>query len=148
MIRRAFALLALSAVTIFAQGPGRNRQDLPQDTDPQTRIQMRVARLAVLLGLSDEQKTKATAIFTEAYAAGENTRTAAETARTSLNAAVKANDAAAIDRLSAQLGSLHGQSLAIHSKAEAAFYALLTADQKAKFDALPQRGEGGGRGPR
>ena len=75
-------------------------------------------------------------------------RAEVQTARTGLDAAVKANQTATIDTLSTQLGTYEGQKLSIQSKAQAAFYAILTADQQAKYDTLHgPGGPGGGRGP-
>lgn len=115
--------------------------------DPQTMIKMRVDRLATLLNLTDAQKTSATTIFTNAYTAGEDVRTKLQANRQSLSDAIKKNDTAAIDTLSATAGTLSGQLTAIESKAEAAFYALLTPDQQAKYDSMPHHGPGGPGGP-
>jgi Spy/CpxP family protein refolding chaperone len=157
MKRRVLVALALSTVSVFAQGRGGGRPDGGADGNPpdaQTMIARRVEMLARFLTLTDDQKAKATTIFTEAHATGTSARTAAATTRQSLRDAVKSNDTAAIDRLAVQLGSTSGQLIAIDSKAEAAFYLLLTAEQKAKYDERGQRGGPGffggggpGRGP-
>jgi Spy/CpxP family protein refolding chaperone len=106
-------------------------------------IQMRVDRMATQLSLTDTQKTKATAIFTEAFTAAQSIQADLHTNRQSLEDAVKKNDAAAISTLSVTAGTLSGQLTAINTKAEAAFYATLTADQQAKYDAYPHGGPGG-----
>jgi predicted nucleic acid-binding protein len=62
------------------------------------------------------------------------------TAHTSLTAAVKGNQPATIDTLAAQLGTYEGQIASARSEAQAAFYAILTADQQTKFDSLPGAG--------
>ena len=75
------------------------------------------------------------------------------TANQSLVDAVKKNDTAAIDQVSANIGTLQGQLTAIQSKADAAFYAILTPDQQSKYHIGPMGGPGGmgpgmmGRGP-
>jgi len=56
--------------------------------------------------------------------------------------AVKKNDTAAIDQLSATIGTETGQLSAIQNKADAAFYAILTPDQQAKYDKAGPRGRG------
>ena len=126
-------LIALSALPLLAQAGMRlegNRLDY----------------LAGYLSLTDAQKTQAKAIFDAAATAAETARGQADSARTALNTAIKANASdAELDRLSAAIGVIHGQITAIHAKAEAKFYNLLTAEQKAKYDA---RGSGGPRGPR
>jgi Spy/CpxP family protein refolding chaperone len=106
--------------------------------------------LAGYLSLTDTQKTQATTIFTAAATAtatAQGQRTAAQAA---LTAAIKINASdSELDRLSAALGVIHGQITAIQAKASAKFYALLTADQKTKFDALGDRQGGlGGNGSR
>jgi hypothetical protein len=67
---------------------------------------------------------------------------------------VKSNDTATIDQQSITFGTLSGQMVAAERKAEAAFYAILTAEQKAKYGERPAMGFGGpgpggfGGGPR
>ena len=78
-------------------------------------------------------------------AVSKESRPCNETARASLKDASKSNSTANIDSLSTQIGTLTGQLTAIQSKADAAFYALLTADQKTRYDAVGSgRGPGGG----
>jgi Spy/CpxP family protein refolding chaperone len=134
--------LAAGMVASLAAAQGRGARAMGGGTppDPETMIQMRVSRLATLLTLTDDQKAKATSIFTSAYTASEVPRGSLQSNRESLAAAVKKNDAAAIDTLAITLGNLSGQLTAIESKAEAAFYAILTAEQKAKYDAMPGGG--------
>jgi Spy/CpxP family protein refolding chaperone len=70
----------------------------------------------------------------------------ATAARDALKAAIKANSSdSELDRLSAAAGVIEGQLTGIQAKASAKFYALLTADQKTKYDALGNRGGGPGR---
>ena len=110
---------------------------------PATQAQMRVNRLAAELSLTDAQKTTALSIFSTAYTNAATIQTNLRTAQTSLRDAVKANNTATIDSLAATIGTATGQLSAIKSKADAAFYAILTTDQKALYDARPA----GGRGP-
>lgn len=106
--------------------------------------------LAGYLSLTDSQKEQAKAIFDAAEVAAEGVSGQLASARDTLNAAVK-QDApeAQLDQLAAALGVVNGRLAAIHAKASAKFYVLLTAEQKTKYD---QRGERGGpgrfRGPR
>jgi hypothetical protein len=131
------ALLLLGS-GLFAQGPGHGRPGPPDH----------VAMMSTLLSLSEGQKAHATAVYANARTAEKGIQASMRTAQTALNAAVKKNDIAAIDTLTAQIGSLHAQSLAAQSKAEAAFYSNLTAEQQAKYDTLHRGGFGGGpRGP-
>lgn len=105
-----------------------------------------VERLTSALTLTAAQQTQATTIFTNAFNAEANLRTNLQTAHTSLRTAVQKNDTASIDNLSSQIGALSGQELNIQSKAEAAFYATLTADQQTKYASQHTRGGPGGPG--
>lgn len=151
-LQTLLAIAALSATMAFAQFRPMHGQD-NGTTDPATMIANRVAFLKALLTLTDAQATQASTILTNELAAETPIRTNLTTLETSLQAAVKSNSTAQIDSLSAQIGTAHGQLTAIDAKADAAFYALLTADQKTKYDALgghdgPGGGPGGGRGGR
>lgn len=117
-----------------------------QNNDPATMIANRVAFLKALLTLTDAQVTQATKIYTDQLAAETTLRASLDTARTSLTAAVKSNSTATIASLSSEIGTLNGKMTLADATADAAFYALLTADQKTKFDALNGQ-DGGGRGP-
>ena len=131
---------ALAAVTFAAA--------LPLSAQSSTRFHSanRLDFLTGYLSLTDSQKPQAKAIFdaeATAQATSQGQRTAAETA---LKAAIKLNASdSELDRLSATIGVIHGQGAAIHAKASAKFYALLTAEQKAKYDALADRQGGPGR---
>ena len=114
------SLTLLAATLAFAQ-------TTHTPPDPATMAQMRVNRLATELSLTDAQKTTALSIFTTAYTAAQTVQTNLQTNRQSLATAVKNNDAATIDQLAAASGTLSGQLTAINSKADAAFYAILTA---------------------
>jgi Spy/CpxP family protein refolding chaperone len=131
----------MTAGLALAQGRGGT------PPDPQTMIQMRVDRLATQLTLTDAQKTQAVTIFTDAFNASQPIQSDLRSNRQSLSDAIKKNDTAAISTLSVTAGVLSGQLTAINSKAEAAFYAMLTADQQAKYDSQPHGGPGGPGGP-
>jgi Spy/CpxP family protein refolding chaperone len=133
-MKKTLSALLLLAAAAFAQGPGG-------PPDPAARV----ARMTVLLNLTAAQQAQATTIFTNEQAALAPLQTQTQTAHTSLSAAVKGNQTATIDTVAAQIGSLHAQTSSVQSKAQAAFYALLTADQQTKYDSLPGPG---GRGPR
>jgi Spy/CpxP family protein refolding chaperone len=136
----------VTAVLGLAQPPGGRPGGGPS-ADPQAMIKMRVDFLGAQLGLTDSQKDQAAGIFTAAYTASQSIRSELQTNRQSLSDAVKKNDTASIERLAAASGILNGQITAIDSKAEAAFYALLTVEQQAKYDSAPRAGPGGPAGP-
>ncbi len=123
--------------------PGRGRRGMMGggNFDPAQMVQMRVDRLAQRLSLTDAQKTQATKIFTDAQTAAQPIHTSLQQNRTSLRDAVQKNDLGAIDQVSSTMGGLEGQLTSIQSKAEAAFYVILTPDQQAKYGT---RGMGGG----
>lgn len=145
-ITRLLAVATLSAAAILAQGP-RQEHDLGHGStappDTATVVQRQVSFLTTLLTLTTGQVTQATTIFTTAINAITPLQTSITTARTSLAAAVKSNATATIDQLSTTIGTLTGQITAIDNKADAAFYVLLTADQKTKLDQLGSDGFGG-----
>lgn len=132
--------ILLSAALAFAQGPRGNGGTPP---DAAQMIEMRVNMLAARLSLTDAQKTQATKIFTDAQTAGEAARTALRTAHTSMADAVKNSDTASIDQLARDIGAATADLTSIEGKAMAAFRAILTTDQQAKFDSLHGRGMGG-----
>jgi len=150
MKRSLMSILAIGTVAtgmMVAQGPHGGHGGNPPD--PATMVADQLARLTDRLTLTAAQQAQATTIFTNAATAETAVRTNLQTAQTSLAAAVKTGDNASIDNLSSQIGSLTGQEINIQSKAQAAFYKILTADQQAKY--TPGRGFGGpggfGRGP-
>ncbi len=137
----AMFVSALLAGAIMAQ---------PSPPDPATMIAHRVERLTNMLGLSSAQAAQATTIFTNAQTAASPIQTNVRTYRTSLETAVKANDVTSIEMLSGQIGTAEGQVLAIESKANASFYAILTGDQQTKAASMPGilgGGPGGMGGP-
>lgn len=144
-LSRVIAAGVLLSATMMAQrgfGPRANGGS----PDPATMVQNRVTRLTTLLTLTAVQAAQATTIFTNAATATTTLQTTLSTDRDSLQTAIKGNATATIDSLSATMGSLTGQITAIQSKADAAFYAILTADQKAKLDQLGGFGFGPGHG--
>jgi Spy/CpxP family protein refolding chaperone len=146
---RKFTLLcaaaALAGTVAFAQN--MRPRDSAAAPDQTAMITMRVNMLAAQLNLTDAQKAQAITIFANANTASQTIRTSQQTNQQSLAAAVKTNAIGTIDSLSFTIGGLQGQLTAIDSKAEAAFYAILTTDQKTLYDAMPHGGPGGRGGP-
>jgi Spy/CpxP family protein refolding chaperone len=107
----------------------------------------RLEYLTGYLSLTDAQKTQAKTIFDTASTANETARGQLTAAQGALSAAVKANRPdVELDQLAAAVGVIQGQMAATNAKTSAKFYALLTADQKTKYDALGNHGGGGGPG--
>ena len=141
----ACGLAAILSATLVAQRPFGVLTSSP--ADPATMVEHRVARLTALLGLSSEQATQATTIFTNAQTALAPFEAGLRQATEALPAAVKSNATATIDTLATTIGSATAQITAIRNKADAAFYAILTSDQQAKFGQTGGWGMGG-LGPR
>jgi len=111
-------------------------------------IERRVQMLTRFLSLTEAQATQATTIFTQAQASAEPVRTSLREAHQAMRTAVKANDSGGIATAASSIGTLTGQEAAIQGRADAAFYAILTAEQKAKHDQMgPGRMGPGGMGP-
>jgi len=114
----------------------------------------RLEYLTGYLSLTETQQAQAKTLFDAAAAANETARGQMTAAQDALTAAVKANRAdAELDRLAAAVGVIQGQMAGINAKSSAKFYALLTTEQKTKYDAIGNRGGGGpggggGAGPR
>jgi Spy/CpxP family protein refolding chaperone len=139
-----FVLIAFASALLLAQNPPQQERMAPPN--PQMRIQHRVQFLTTMLSLTPDQQQKATAIFTGEESAGEAVRQQMQSAHQSLAAAIKSNDAAGIDSAAGTIGSLTGQQIAAHAKANAAFYQILTPDQQNKYSQL-ERGPMHMRGP-
>ncbi len=139
--------IASAMLAAFALAGTASAQRPLHDGAGGTMSSNRLDFLAGYLSLTDSQKSQAQAIFDAASTASTTAQGQLTAARDALTAAVKTNAAdTQLDRLAAAVGTVHGQLEAIRAKANAKFYALLTAEQKTKYDALGNRGAGGGRG--
>ena len=138
-------LIFLAAMLpLLAQGPGPGPRPRgfggPRAGGPGGGGPNQVAYLAGYLGLTDAQKTAATAIFTAADTASTTARGALRSAEDALQAGVKAGTSEnQLDQLAAAVGVAQGQLAAIRAKADVKFRALLTPDQKTKLDTPPAR---------
>ena len=142
-IMRIASVAALTTVAVLAQWPrgengfhngGGGGSATP--ADPATVVARQVSFLTTLLALTTGQATQATTIFTTALTATTALETQIDTAETALATAIKANATATITTQATAIGNLQGQIIATNAKADAAFYLLLTADQKTKLDTL------------
>jgi len=139
-ITTAAAIAVLSAGAILAQhdmhpgafggGSGTINTNPP---DVATIVAREVSFLTSLLTLTTGQQTQATTIFTSALNSISPLQTTITTAQTALATAVKANDTAGITTQSTAIGTAQGKIIGIQAAADAAFYALLTSDQKTKL---------------
>ncbi len=140
-MKRSLALIAVLGLVTMTQA-----QTTPTHTPPSpaTMAQHQVQRYTTLLTLTPTQVEQATTFFTAEATAHQNARASEHTAHQALEAAVKANDSATIQSTAATLGQMSGEMMAAHALAQAQFYAILTADQKTKFDQLEQEHVMGG----
>ncbi len=150
----AIATLATPFLLAQSTGTGTGTGTTGTTPTPPTAAQIvanRVTRLTALLTLTSTQQTQATTIFTAEQTALSTIMTSLQTAHTALQTAIKADDQTGIGTQSTQIGSLTTQQIEAQAKGDAAFYALLTSDQKTKYDTLQSvgigGGGGGGRGP-
>ena len=134
----------LTALSVTALAAGMLLADTPAAV--QGNRGSRIQRMAIVLGLTDAQKTQAKSIFDAGPQAAQPLFKQIRTVRQSLHSAATGGGGD-VDQLSSQLGTLTGQLAAIHTQSMAQFYALLTPDQQAKAQALRRTG-GGRRGPR
>jgi Spy/CpxP family protein refolding chaperone len=98
-----------------------------------------VHRLAVRLSLTPDQQNQARAIFRQSRASVKMLAPKLRDERVALKTAVRTDNEVQIDRILQQDSQLNAQARAIHAKAMAKFYQILTPDQKAKFDQLDMR---------
>jgi Spy/CpxP family protein refolding chaperone len=140
-MKNALAALLLS----FALGATLLAQDAPAFTPgPQNHV----AFLTKKLGLTAPQQSQATAIFTNNRAAESTLHASMKTARQSLNDAVKSNNTVSIEQLSTTIGNLTAQLTLAQSKSRAAFYQILTPEQRSTLDQLESQHGSGSQGPR
>jgi Spy/CpxP family protein refolding chaperone len=104
-----------------------------QAPDPATMAQHQVERLTQALTLTSSQQSQANTIFTAEATANQSVMASMQQARTALETAIKANDAGGIGTAANTIGTLTAQMTTNNAKAQAAFYAILTADQQAKY---------------
>jgi Spy/CpxP family protein refolding chaperone len=140
-MKRSLALAAVLGLITMAQA-----QTPPMHTPPSpaTMAQHEVQRYTTLLTLTPAQVEQATTYFTAEATARQNARASERTAHQALEAAIKANDSAVIQSTSTTLGQMSAEGIAAHSVARAQFYAILTAEQKTKYDQLEQEHMMGG----
>lgn len=131
--------LAGSMLAVFAVVPL-----LAQGGPPQFGPGNRLDFLAGYLSLTDAQKEQAKTIFDAADEAAQTVLGQLTSARDALRQGIKSGKTdAELDQLAAAVGTVEGTLAGINAKAEAKFYALLTAEQKTKYDQLGQRGGAG-----
>lgn len=127
----SFALAGI----LIAQGPGGGRH-------AQNQVQFMTARLS----LTAEQQSQATAIFGGAASTESSLHASLRTAQQGLNDAVKSDNTVAMEQLSFTIGNLTSQLTLARAKTRAAFYRILTPEQRTKLDQLENQHPAGFRG--
>jgi Spy/CpxP family protein refolding chaperone len=139
LTRRLIGIAMLSACFVGAQDMDAGHTP----PSPATMVTHRISRLTTLLTLTSSQQTQATTIFTDEQSTTVPLAQSMRAAHRALATAVEANDASTIAAQATQIGTLTQQEVEARSKAEAAFYAILTPDQQAKYKQLMSHGPGG-----
>jgi Spy/CpxP family protein refolding chaperone len=122
-LRLILLMLGLAGL-VAAQAP-RRRMMTPQ---------MREERLSKALNLNGDQQRQVHQAFEDSDMQLQGLMDTARSLRSQLLAAVKADDLDQIDHVSRQLAEVHKTTTEIRADTWAKVYALLTPDQKTKFD--------------
>jgi Spy/CpxP family protein refolding chaperone len=148
-------LAIVMAGTLAAQKtpePGSIQNDSNQKYSNQTRAAKGPdyisEHLAKELNLTADQQTKVRAIFADTHQRAQALEPKMREEREALKTAVKAGNDREIDRILQQNSQLNADFEALHVKAMAKVYAMLTPDQKTKFDQLDAGWFGPVHGPR
>ncbi len=96
-------------------------------------------RIVANLNLTDAQKQQVKSIFERQNQSAQPLRQQILQNRQALNQAMKSDNPGQIQSLSTTLGNLQGQLAAARNSAMAQVYALLTPEQKTKFDQIERR---------
>jgi len=114
--------------------------------DPAQMVDMRVERMNENLKLNKDQQKKIKSLYMDAQKANMEVMGGMREANQAIAAAVKNNDTSAMSQAANTIGTLTAQVTVNNAKAEAAVWAVLTADQQAKYQ--PMVGGMGGMGMR
>jgi Spy/CpxP family protein refolding chaperone len=123
-------LLPLFAAGFLAAQPATPPQQQPQHHARATMME----RMAKRYNLSADQQSQATTIFHGAREQAKALSPQLKQEHQAVSAAIKTDNEAQIDQILHHDAAMNAQARAIHAKAMAKFYAILTPDQKAKFD--------------
>ncbi|HEY6345340.1 MAG TPA: Spy/CpxP family protein refolding chaperone [Bryobacteraceae bacterium] len=131
-------LTILMAGALYAQQPVPSGANPPTTTRQQSaaRSDYAARHLTRALNLTPDQQTKVKAIFADARQRREALAPKMREERAALKTAVQKGDDREIDRILHQNAQLNADVRAVHVKAMARVYTLLTPDQKTKFDQL------------
>ena len=128
-MRKLIAICAIAAGIVLAQSA--TTTITTTTAPPRARV---LRRLVQTLALTGDQKQQAKTILQTARTQAQPLAQQLQADRQALATAIQAGDTATIQSLSAKMGTLRGQVLAIRSQGMAQFFALLTQDQKTKAE--------------
>jgi Spy/CpxP family protein refolding chaperone len=137
-----FLAIAMAGTLAAQQGtqPSSNQnysnQKYSNRTEATKRSDYISEHLAKELNLTPDQQTKVRAIFADTHQRAQALEPKMREEREALKTAVKAGNDREIDRILQQNSQLNADFEAMHVKAMAKVYAMLTPDQKTKFDQL------------
>src|SRR5215475_5482471 len=128
-------------LSLFAAGLLSTQAVSAQTTQTAPKSHHRVGRpmlqrLTAQLSLTADQQSQAKAIFQQSREQMKTIAPQLHEQRQAMANAVKSGNEAQIDQVTQQNVPLNAQARAIHAKAMAKFYQILTPDQKAKFDQM------------
>ena len=150
-MKRAFALAAVMGLATLGLSTQLHSQAGPQaehaPLSPEQMAQHQVQRYTTLLSLSPAQVEQATTLFTAEATARSGQHATERAAHEALEAAIKANDKEIIQSTATAMGQKSGEMMAAHALLQAQFYAMLTAEQKAKYSELEEEHRMGPHGP-
>ena len=131
-------LTILLAGALYAQQPAPSGGNPPttREQSAARRSDYRTQHLTQELNLTPDQQTKVKAIFADERQRREALAPKMREERAALKTAMQKGDDQEIDRIVHQNAQLNADVKALHVKAMAKVYALLTPDQKTKFDQL------------
>lgn len=115
---------------------GMEQEAPPQEDANTASVRAHLDRFARELALTPEQETQARAIYEQAGAETTPLQAKLRARWEALGDAVRDNQSAEIETLSDEVGTIEHEFLLRQSEADAAFYALLTEEQKREFDEL------------
>lgn len=131
------ALITVLAAGAFAQAPGAGSPEGVTSTQPgPPALNRHLEHIAQIIGLTDPQREQARTIFRDAWNSSKPVRQELRLNRERLRAAEKLAVDADIQGLANEQGRLMGQLVAIHTRASAKFYQILTPEQRVKYDQM------------
>ena len=134
-----FALAVLTAGAMMGQAPAPQQQNSAQSPagvhrNAGGRQRAMLRRLTMRLNLTPDQQERVKGILKESRNQSRTLAAKVREEHQALASAVRSDSEQQIDQITQQNAQLNSQMEAMHLKQMAKVYAILTPDQKAKFD--------------